>query len=374
MSGGRSRRRPRPPAAPEGDAAGPSSAPPRPDPEEGEGEEERPAASVEAAKAAQGAVQAWNSALAAAPLRCLGEDASLKRAPELLVAARLARTPGGHAPPTSTPLPGAAADGIASETRGAAARGGARGAVRGAGLAEGGRAPPVSPPPLVAADEVLLSITVHPGRRTHVTSQRLLMLGSATLTDLRDAITCVADVNLRENLAAAEAPPPEGAPRPGFLFIDGVFYNDVRPDASGAPPLDYSAPILAFAASHRHQLPSSKLPFFGAGQYRAAPMSGVTLASLALRVGAVYVYCHAGCCEHGVTVTDIRQLHGDDPQQRGAYPLLTAAARGRKRKCSVCLLLPAVKVTYGDRQAATEPGFFCDEVSRATQWGGCCRR
>ena len=59
------------------------------------------------------------------------------------------------------------------------------------------------------------------------------MAGSQRLTDLRDALVCPADVNLR----ALGMPVPSG-----FFYIEGTFYNDMRAPSS----MDYSEPIIAF--------------------------------------------------------------------------------------------------------------------------------
>ena len=62
-------------------------------------------------------------------------------------------------------------------------------------------------------------------------AQEFVVAGRQRLTELRDALACPADVNLRAlNLAVPSA----------ALYIEGTFYTDRRDPAS----LDYAAPII----------------------------------------------------------------------------------------------------------------------------------
>ena len=42
-----------------------------------------------------------------------------------------------------------------------------------------------------------------------------------------------------------------------------------------------------------------------------------------LRVGSFpgYVFCHQGCCEHGLYFKDIRRIHPDDSHRLSDYPI-----------------------------------------------------
>jgi hypothetical protein len=50
-----------------------------------------------------------------------------------------------------------------------------------------------------------------------------------------------------------------------------------------------------------------------------------TFGELGLRVGGGggAVYCHQGCCEHALSILDVRRIHPDDPQDISTYPLVT---------------------------------------------------
>ena len=254
----------------------------------------------------------------------------------------------------------------------------------------------------LASDETVYAVAAYTGRRLLFPSQQLLVLGSQRLSELRDALTCVADATLR-CVMPGDAPA-EGAPRPGFIFAEGVFYNDgprappaapaaggsaslaagggaaheadgsavgvvaapapaagaagPGPSSSSGPLLDYSAPILAHAAARRAAITGPqggtaqqqsllyRRPRFGHGAYRAASMPATEVGAVALRAGTPYVYCHAGACEHTLAVTDVRMLHPADPQLRSAYPLQVYAARSHKRKCSICTTYSAVKARW----------------------------
>jgi len=57
-----------------------------------------------------------------------------------------------------------------------------------------------------------------------------------------------------------------------------------------------------------------------------------------LSVGAHYLYCHQGDCEHIVIVTDVRQVTSSDPGNWFSYPVHTYQATVEHRMCSVCLV------------------------------------
>jgi hypothetical protein len=94
-----------------------------------------------------------------------------------------------------------------------------------------------------------------------------------------------------------------------------------------------------------------------------APLSAVTLADLSLCVSnrPTYLFSHAGCCEHGWFVTDIRLHHASDPPPApGAYPrpLYTAPPSARWR-CGACSTSRAAVLVSGHPDAPDDPCLLC---------------
>lgn len=56
----------------------------------------------------------------------------------------------------------------------------------------------------------------------------------------------------------------------------------------------------------------------------------------------------------------MRMIHEEDVQNRAAYPLTTFQSKPRLRKCSVCKIYKAEKVTIDDKWAAENPCYFCN--------------
>jgi snRNA-activating protein complex subunit 3 len=138
---------------------------------------------------------------------------------------------------------------------------------------------------------------------------------------------------------AAELKPGDGPEylgvRSGFFFIENVFYNDMRDGNT-----DYSAVIL----EHNYQQQQQQLQAIGVTTvptYSAKRMDDVTFSQLSLQLGTQYIYLHQGDCEHIMVVTDIRMIHGDDNQNKNAYPLLNYQSKIRRRKCRLCDIYPA---------------------------------
>jgi hypothetical protein len=179
----------------------------------------------------------------------------------------------------------------------------------------------------------------------------LQLLGSCTLAQLRDAIRCPSDV-----LAASAA---VAAPS-SYFYIGGRFFADGRPPAVSST----GTQIAAFCRSAGVAAPLHLLPAGGgsggcggdeaaaavpggqeqglqqhqqeqrqdangaaaaaahaaadkasAGELPSAHMENVRFVDLVLTVAnrPTYLYCHAGCCEHGWFVSDVRLRHARDP-------------------------------------------------------------
>lgn len=89
------------------------------------------------------------------------------------------------------------------------------------------------------------------------------------------------------------------------------------------------------------------------------PLGSASLSSLPIRPGSVYHFVHLGGCRHAIIFTDISLVAQDDVRNRFAYPMQTALAREKRRRCDVCDMEAAVFVAYEDRLAPTSPFFFC---------------
>ncbi|GLJ17897.1 hypothetical protein SUGI_0313330 [Cryptomeria japonica] len=214
--------------------------------------------------------------------------------------------------------------------------------------------------------EVVLCIEFYHNIRKEHKIQEFLVLGSQPLTVLRDKLYCLTDQLMQK--AGQHVPS-------GYFLIENVFYNDFRdPMAS-----DYSRPIINWFNNQRGEalekwkaiiaagfkkkqrvllqesLPSDQLPFF-----RTTNMSTTCFADLQFQLGVRYLYCHQGDCKHGIVIRDMRLIHPEDVQNKYAYPLLTFQPRVRHRKCTICDIYRAKKITYDDKWAPENPSFFCE--------------
>lgn len=59
-------------------------------------------------------------------------------------------------------------------------------------------------------------------------------------------------------------------------------------------------------------------------------------------------------------IRDMRLAHPEDVQNAAAYPVLRYVHKLRHRKCSICCIYQARKVTVGDKLAPESPCFFCE--------------
>ncbi|XP_056265748.1 snRNA-activating protein complex subunit 3 [Pseudoliparis swirei] len=206
---------------------------------------------------------------------------------------------------------------------------------------------------MVPEGEVILTINVYyPATydkfsyaRPHIT---LLMTGSHSLAELRDAICCVSDLQVCGEFSHTPDMAPEFISKDhyksAFFFLEGVFYNDTRyPECQ-----DISAIIIEWAKAHN--FPS----------YSQAKMQDTRFVDMKVKVGFPYLYCHQGDCEHLVIITDIRLTHANDCLDKKLYPLLTNKFRVVTQKCAVCHLYIGRWVTTNDRFAPSDPCLFCD--------------
>ncbi|XP_040273103.1 snRNA-activating protein complex subunit 3 isoform X1 [Bufo bufo] len=180
--------------------------------------------------------------------------------------------------------------------------------------------------------------------------ETVLVLGSQRLTDLRDAIKCVSDLQIGGEFSHNPDLAPENICKDlfksAFFYFEGIFYNDMRyPECR-----DISRTIIEWSESRDR----------GCGKFQSTKMEDFTFNDLNIKIGFPYLYCHQGDCEHIVTFTDIRLIHHEDCLDRRLYPLHTRKHWFWTRKCNVCKLYVAKWVTNQDSLAPDDPCFFCD--------------
>ncbi|XP_078070290.1 snRNA-activating protein complex subunit 3 isoform X2 [Mustelus asterias] len=214
---------------------------------------------------------------------------------------------------------------------------------------------PSHPEDSIPAGEVILTINVyspiifikHREKKPHHT---LLVLGSQKLTELRDAISCVSDLQIGGEFSNTPDLAPEHISKDlyksAFFFFEGIFYNDMRYSECR----DLSRTIIEWAESHDR----------GCGKFSAAKMEDYIFNDMCIKVGYPYLYCHQGDCEHVIIITDIRIVHRDDCLDKTLYPCVIKKPWMWTRKCSVCKLFIVRWVTNNDSFAPEDPGFFCD--------------
>ncbi|XP_033481131.1 snRNA-activating protein complex subunit 3 isoform X1 [Epinephelus lanceolatus] len=210
---------------------------------------------------------------------------------------------------------------------------------------------------IVPEGEVILTINVYYPAvferfsyiRPHIS---LLMTGSHTLAELRDAICCVSELQVCGEFSNT----PDMAPdfiskdhfKSAFFFFEGVFYNDMRyPECQ-----DISMTTIEWAKAHNFPC------------YSQAKMEDTRFVDLKVKVGFPYLYCHQGDCEHLVIITDVRLAHKKDCLDRKLYPLLTHKHRVVTQKCAVCHVFIGRWITSNDQFAPSDPCLFCDKCFR----------
>ncbi|KAL4640459.1 snRNA-activating protein complex subunit 3 [Arapaima gigas] len=227
------------------------------------------------------------------------------------------------------------------------------------GLAIGRR--PLDPEFLVPEGEIILTVNVlYPVifeafkfSRQHMSLQ---VMGTQKLSELRDAICCVSDLQVHGEFSSTPDMAPEFISKDlyksAFFFFEGVFYDDMRyPECN---PI--SKTTIEWAKSH-------DFPTF-----RSAKMEETTFNDLVVKIGYPYLYCHQGDCEHIVIITDIRMVHRDDCLDKNLYPLLTYKHRITTRKCSVCNVYISRWLTTKDQLAPSDPCLFCDVCFRTLHY------
>ncbi|KAJ7967884.1 snRNA-activating protein complex subunit like [Quillaja saponaria] len=214
--------------------------------------------------------------------------------------------------------------------------------------------------------EVVLSVEVYHNVRKWVKTQEFLVLGRQTLTALRDKIYCSMDQVMQK---AGQHDPS------GYFLIEDNFYNDLRDPFA----IDYSKPILDWLKNSKEEalrkweciitgeLQQKQKAIMGdvsvtqLPNFTAVDMQKIRFCDLRFRLGAGYLYCHQGDCNHTIVIRDMRLIHPDDVRNQAAYPIITFQHKLRIQKCCVCKIFRATRVTVDDKWSLENPGYFCDE-------------
>ncbi|KAH0519948.1 snRNA-activating protein complex subunit 3 [Microtus ochrogaster] len=140
---------------------------------------------------------------------------------------------------------------------------------------------PKNPEDMIKEGELILSVNIlYPvifnKHKEHKPYQTVLVLGSQKLTELRDSICCVSDLQIGGEFSST----PDQAPE---------HISKVRT-------------IIEWSESHDR----------GYGKFQTARMEDFTFNDLNIKLGFPYLYCHQGDCEHVVVITDIRWVTNND--------------------------------------------------------------
>lgn len=222
------------------------------------------------------------------------------------------------------------------------------------------RALPPLPPPVNVSPEIVYRVVVyHPSLPRR--DQEFLVLGSQTLDALRDRIYCVSDL--------AEAGQGHAA---AYLYIEGVIYDDRRPGRDVMPRPTPGESVVA--ANPARRFLSEEIASWshnalrcgrstGWGDLRPGSMAETRFDTLRPRLGAHYLFCHCGSCQHIVVFADVRflsALPGHDVLDASCYPRHLAQAAVRRRHCGACGRNPARLAVYGDALTADNPTYLCE--------------
>ncbi|KAL8539475.1 hypothetical protein ACS0TY_001188 [Phlomoides rotata] len=213
--------------------------------------------------------------------------------------------------------------------------------------------------------EAVLCFEVYHSRRSWVKTQEFLVLGRQLLTEVRDKIYCMSDEVMKK---AGQYDPS------GYFLIEDVFCNDMREPSA----VDYSKTILDWLKNSKDDA-LEKWEFISAGElqqkqkallgsknkqqlpgFKSVYMQTTRFCDIGFRLGAGYLYCHQGDCKHVIVIRDMRLIHPEDVQSRSAYPLISYQQKLRYKKCSVCKIYRAEKITVDDKWAPLNPCYFCD--------------
>ncbi|KAJ2745979.1 hypothetical protein GGI20_001743 [Coemansia sp. BCRC 34301] len=211
----------------------------------------------------------------------------------------------------------------------------------------------------VADDEVILSVCFYNTRSSNSKMEEYLVLGSQSLTVLRDAFYCISDFLVSHRDEVTENSKEKKASS-SYFFIEKTFYNDMRsPTAT-----DYSRAITEWANDPERQEKNPKLRGL-----QSRLMDGARFLDLSIRLKQPYIFMHQGDCEHVLMFTDLRLLGPKDDQFVESYPKQIFRTRHMRHKCRMCSAYPAQFVTKNDFHSGMSPCYFCEKCYTPFHFG-----
>lgn len=176
------------------------------------------------------------------------------------------------------------------------------------------------------------------------------VLGSQSLTELRDKIQCSSDRVIPGDYSNMPDIDPRTLNTTGdmfkssFFFFENVFYIDMRLSDNK----DYSKPIIAWAKDH---MPET--------EFTAKEMSDFTFFDLNIRLGRHYLFTHQGNCEHSVVFTDLRLHNAADYQDLRLYPVFGISRTRSRDVCQACCTFSAKWCVSDSPLIPSEPTLLC---------------
>lgn len=214
----------------------------------------------------------------------------------------------------------------------------------------------------IAANEIIVSLLIyHP--KSGRASQGFDVRASDRLTALRDRLYCLSDTPPGADKFAAAS----------FFYFGTTIYDDRRVrDGVETPVLSDSIREWLEAPARRRRRdggPVARVARKAGGDPSAGAtwppissgdMHATRFGDLDIQLGATYLWCHQGDCEHIVVFTDVRLVDATTERSAAAYPLHTFQAPVRRARCGVCGVFAARFQTFGDASAAdASPMHFC---------------
>ncbi|GLG96754.1 Uncharacterized protein GBIM_03665 [Gryllus bimaculatus] len=195
-------------------------------------------------------------------------------------------------------------------------------------------------------------------------SQEMMVLGSQSLTCLRDKIICTTDYRAthsetekmifedeeeRKNHLRAK-----DQFKSGLFFFEDTFYNDMRHPAN----IDYSKVIREWAERKK------------IGPLHEGSMAETKFEDLTIRFGYPYVYQHQGNCEHLIIFSDASLLHESDVCEKKRYPVVKSIGTKTNLSCMICHYYHARWITFGNERVPVDPCYFCDQCFKSYNYIG----
>uniref|UniRef100_A0A8C8ZGV4 snRNA-activating protein complex subunit 3 n=1 Tax=Prolemur simus TaxID=1328070 RepID=A0A8C8ZGV4_PROSS len=123
----------------------------------------------------------------------------------------------------------------------------------------------------------------------------MLVLGSQKLTELRDSVCCVGDLQIGGEFSNTPDQAPEHISKDlyksAFFYLEGTFSSDNR-----YVEMQRFETIIEWSESHDR----------GCGKFQTVRVEDFTFSDLHIKLGFPYLHWHQGDCEHVVVITDIK--------------------------------------------------------------------